>query len=176
MEESHARKAENVVLLPSMRAWRNWQTRMLQVHMGNSPWGFKSLRPHHFLYEAPTRGFFFMLYRSLIALLVVVIASFCSALKNKRDKEKEEDSSADKAQNAGLIGKEPCKKITNCIHTKTPKEKCCFISSITSIYLKNCNRKYNCAKMESVLHQIYIIVVQGDIECLTSSLFVRTPM
>ena len=166
MKESHARKAENVVLLPSMRAWRNWQTRMLQVHMGNSPWGFKSLRPHHF-YMKPRLGAFslgFIGVRRLvvvkeapviIALLVVVIASFCSALKNKRDKEKEEDSSADKAQNAGLIGKEPCKKITNCIHTKTPKEKCCFISSITSIYLKNCNRKYNCAKMGSVPHQTH---------------------
>ena len=155
--------------------------------MGNSPWGFKSLRPHHF-YMKPRLGAFslgFIGVRRLvvvkeapviIALLVVVIASFCSALKNKRDKEKEEDSSADKAQNAGLIGKEPCKKITNCIHTKTPKEKCCFISSITSIYLKNCNRNITVQKWNLCYIRYAPIVVQGDIECLTSSLFVRTPM
>ena len=29
------------------RAWRNWQTRTVQVRMGFSPWRFKSSRPHH---------------------------------------------------------------------------------------------------------------------------------
>ncbi len=30
-----------------MRAWRNWQTRTVQVRMGATPWRFKSSRPHH---------------------------------------------------------------------------------------------------------------------------------
>ena len=30
-----------------MRAWRNWQTRMVQVHMGATPWRFESSCPHH---------------------------------------------------------------------------------------------------------------------------------
>ena len=29
------------------RAWRNWQTRTVQVRMGATPWRFKSSRPHH---------------------------------------------------------------------------------------------------------------------------------
>lgn len=31
-----------------LRAWRNWQTRTVQVRMGATPWRFKSSRPHHF--------------------------------------------------------------------------------------------------------------------------------
>ena len=30
-----------------LRAWRNWQTRTVQVRMGATPWRFKSSRPHH---------------------------------------------------------------------------------------------------------------------------------
>ena len=30
-----------------MRAWRNWQTRTVQVRMGATPWRFKSSCPHH---------------------------------------------------------------------------------------------------------------------------------
>lgn len=29
------------------RAWRNWQTRTVQVRMGATPWRFKSSCPHH---------------------------------------------------------------------------------------------------------------------------------
>ena len=28
------------------RMWRNWQTRMVQVHVKAISWGFKSLHPH----------------------------------------------------------------------------------------------------------------------------------
>ena len=35
------------------RAWRNWQTRTVQVRMGATPWRFKSSRPHH-LKQAPS--------------------------------------------------------------------------------------------------------------------------
>ena len=31
---------------PNMRAWRNWQTRTVQVRMGATPWRFKSSCPH----------------------------------------------------------------------------------------------------------------------------------
>ena len=30
----------------NMRMWRNWQTRMVQVHVKAISWGFKSLHPH----------------------------------------------------------------------------------------------------------------------------------
>ena len=30
-----------------MRVWRNWQTRMIQVHIGAIRWRFKSSYPHH---------------------------------------------------------------------------------------------------------------------------------
>src|SRR3569833_2263593 len=30
----------------TMRSWRNWQTRKIQVLVGATPWRFKSSRPH----------------------------------------------------------------------------------------------------------------------------------
>src|SRR5580704_1831319 len=39
-----ARKGRRPVFLPS---WRNWQTRMVQVHVPARVWGFESLRWHH---------------------------------------------------------------------------------------------------------------------------------
>ena len=31
----------------NMRVWRNWQTRMIQVHIEAIRWRFKSSYPHH---------------------------------------------------------------------------------------------------------------------------------
>ena len=42
----------------SMRLWRNWQTRMVQVHVNASSWGFKSLQPHKSLDAKAFQGFF----------------------------------------------------------------------------------------------------------------------
>lgn len=41
-----------------LRAWRNWQTRTVQVRMGATPWRFKSSRPHHFETNALSGGRF----------------------------------------------------------------------------------------------------------------------
>ena len=43
-----------------MRAWRNWQTRTVQVRMGATPWRFKSSRPHHSKSKDPLRRVFFV--------------------------------------------------------------------------------------------------------------------
>jgi hypothetical protein len=32
--------------LTRMRMWRNWQTRMIQVHVPEMAWRFKSSHPH----------------------------------------------------------------------------------------------------------------------------------
>ena len=37
-----------------------WQTRMVQVHVGATPWRFNSSRPHHSNPTAPSRGLFFI--------------------------------------------------------------------------------------------------------------------
>ena len=44
---------------PRMRAWRNWQTRTVQVRMGATPWRFKSSRPHHLLTNRRQAIFYF---------------------------------------------------------------------------------------------------------------------
>ena len=43
-----------------MRAWRNWQTRTVQVRMGATPWRFKSSRPHHFFNRTASAVFLFL--------------------------------------------------------------------------------------------------------------------
>ena len=42
-----------------LRMWRNWQTRMVQVHMKAISWGFKSLHPHQ---APPNRVVLFYLF------------------------------------------------------------------------------------------------------------------
>ena len=42
-----------------MRVWRNWQTRTVQVRMEATPWGFKSLHPHHLPTRLLSGAFFF---------------------------------------------------------------------------------------------------------------------
>ena len=44
-----------------LRMWRNWQTRMVQVHMKAISWGFKSLHPHQ---APPNRVVLFYLFSS----------------------------------------------------------------------------------------------------------------
>ena len=56
------RKQNVVVLFPSTRVWRNWQTRTVQVRMNASSWGFKSLRPHHLHLKSPFTGLFCYLF------------------------------------------------------------------------------------------------------------------
>ena len=40
--------------------WRNWQTRMVQVHVKAISWGFKSLHPLQNQYSIWSAGFFFI--------------------------------------------------------------------------------------------------------------------
>jgi hypothetical protein len=42
------RPAKNALLVSNLNflAWRNWQTRMLEVHVPVKVWKFKSSRPH----------------------------------------------------------------------------------------------------------------------------------
>src|SRR5947207_10358470 len=50
-------KAVSAAALPShLPKWRNWQTRMVQVHVPARVWGFESLLRHHVLF-----------YRALVA-------------------------------------------------------------------------------------------------------------
>ena len=46
-----------VIIYKQSRMWRNWQTRMVQVHVKAISWGFKSLHPHQSLVSSETRLF-----------------------------------------------------------------------------------------------------------------------
>ncbi len=67
------RKARN------MRIWRNWQTRMVQVHVKAISWRFKSSYPHH--ENSRPDGLLFFIYRyrkgDRLCSGILFLAYFC---------------------------------------------------------------------------------------------------
>ena len=61
--------------------WRNWQTRMVQVHVKAISWGFKSLHPH----QSPCRKTraFFLFFKFFPAILIVSATKGGSSMQHR---------------------------------------------------------------------------------------------